>query len=271
LFYQKAFEQFSISEMLAVGLSETEIIEFKNAFVIEQTHVNTLVTVLQSLNVEPLAQPEFFFSFSSPVDFVKQLAVQETYCPFKIDTNVYSLATEAYLGAAPFVTSSEILGAAASIMAIEARQSSFTNSVLGINAFSSAFETSLSIEQVVSLVAPSIVSIPPGTILEALGFDVESFAVAPIEVTAFVQVEISSTFLFSYAGGAPIVPPEGVSKLFCAYSVGLNTFFTEFTPGTGCEVSPQIISGSVVNVQITVAESTSIGDLLTAPQFITCV
>lgn len=81
LFYQQAFTQFSVTEMLSVGLSETEIIEFQNALLIEQTHVNTIVNVLQSLGQQPLNQPEFFFNFESPVDFVEQLSVQESYRP----------------------------------------------------------------------------------------------------------------------------------------------------------------------------------------------
>jgi hypothetical protein len=81
LFYQQAFSQFSVQDMLSVGLSQSEIIELQNAAFIEQTHVDTIVTVLQSLNVQPLAQPQFFFHFSSPVDFITQLAVQEVYYP----------------------------------------------------------------------------------------------------------------------------------------------------------------------------------------------
>ena len=65
--------------MLSVGLSESEIIEFQNSAIIEQTHVTTIVNVLQSLGSEPLSQPEFYFNFQSPVDFVEQLAVQEWY------------------------------------------------------------------------------------------------------------------------------------------------------------------------------------------------
>lgn len=156
-------------------------------------------------------------------------------------------------------------------MIIEARQSSFTNSVLGLNAFSSAFETALSIEQVVSLVAPFIASVPSGTVLDALGFNSQSFAVASIEVQAFVQVQIGSMFNFNYVGGSTIEPPSGVSQLFCAWSVGSSTFYTQFNPGQGCQVSPQIISGSVVNVQVTVAESIDISNVLSAPQFVTCI
>jgi hypothetical protein len=77
LFYKQAFSQFSVSDMLAVGLSGSEIVELQNAALIEQTHVDTIVTVLQSLGVSPLSQPQFFFSFSSPVDFITQLSVQE--------------------------------------------------------------------------------------------------------------------------------------------------------------------------------------------------
>jgi len=77
LFYEAGFSQFSVEEMLEVGLSEFEIIQLENAVVIEQTHVDTLVSVLESLGQTPLNQPEFYFSFASPIDFVQQLAIQE--------------------------------------------------------------------------------------------------------------------------------------------------------------------------------------------------
>jgi hypothetical protein len=67
------------------------------------------------------------------------------------------------------------------------------------------------------------------------------------------------------------VPPPGVNQLFCAFSVGSSTFFTQFVPGQGCQVSPQIISGSVVNIEVTVAESITANNVISAPQFITCV
>lgn len=79
LFYQQGFSQFRVEEMLSVGLSETEIIELQNGAIVEQTHVDTIVQVLESLNVQPLNQPRFFFQFSSVVDFIVQLSVQEVY------------------------------------------------------------------------------------------------------------------------------------------------------------------------------------------------
>jgi hypothetical protein len=68
--------------MVSVGLSVSEVTEFANALIIEQTHVDTLVTVIQSLGEQPLGQPEFYFSFESPVDFVEQLCIQEQFSSF---------------------------------------------------------------------------------------------------------------------------------------------------------------------------------------------
>ena len=182
-----------------------------------------------------------------------------------------SIAVGAYLGAASLISSSSILSSAASIMAIEARQASFTNSVLGSNAFSSAFETSLSIEQVVTLVSPFIASVPDNTILQTLGFASNSFSLEQLSISAFTQVSIDSSFDCSFNGGSDIIPPSGVNQLYCAWSVGLNTFYTPFTPGQGCDVSQSLEVGNVVTVQITVSESIELSECLSAPQFVTVV
>jgi hypothetical protein len=65
--------------MIAAGLSASEVVEVQNGFIVESTHVTTLVSTLQSLGQQPLNQPQFFFSFSSASDFIEQLAVQELY------------------------------------------------------------------------------------------------------------------------------------------------------------------------------------------------
>ena len=156
-------------------------------------------------------------------------------------------------------------------MAVEARQSSFVNSVLGDNAFTSAFETPLSIEQVVTLVAPAIADLPGGTILEALGFNPSSFGLQQISISSFQQVSIEVTLNFSYLGGDQIVPPSGHDNVFCAYSVGSNTFYEEFVPSHGCKVSNSLSKGNVVIVQVTISESISISECISSPQFIRIV
>lgn len=256
LFYQQGLSQFSSSDLIAAGLSASEVVQIQNGFIVESTHVNTLVSTLQSLGQQPLNQPQFFFSFSSAADFIEQLAVQEL------------IATDAYLGAAPLIKDKNILAAAASIMCVEARQSSFVNLLLGVNAFS-VFETPLSIEQVISLVAPSIAEIPSGTILQVLGFDTSAFALETINVTVFVDVSIGSIINPSYSSGSQIEVPPGESQLYCAFTSGLNTTYSQFTPGQGCSVPNSISSGNLAFVEITVSESIDVSSLLSAGQFVT--
>lgn len=154
-------------------------------------------------------------------------------------------------------------------MCVEALQASFSNSVLGQNAFTSAFETSLSIEQVVTLVAPSISSLPSGTILDVLGFSSSSFALQETSISSFQEVSCASNFQFMYGGNSMITPPEGCDQLYCAFTMGANTYYTEFDSNNGCPISNSLVSGNVVVIQITISESIDISQCLTAPQFIT--
>jgi len=156
-------------------------------------------------------------------------------------------------------------------MSIEARQSSFVNEVLGLPGFYSAFETPLSIEEVVTIVAQFISFVPDGTILQALGLSSQYFGLPSISVSAFQQVSIQSYFQFSYEGGEQIEYPSGYGRLYCAYSFGENTYYTEFAPGRGCQVSQQLEVGVVAVVQITVSESIELSECVTAPQYIRIV
>jgi len=156
-------------------------------------------------------------------------------------------------------------------MCVEALQSSFSNSVLGQNAFTSAFETSLSIEQVVTLVAPSISFLPSGTILDVLGFSSSSFGLQETSISSFQEVSVSSNFQFEYSGNSFITPPEGCNQLYCAFTMGSNSFYTEFDSNDGCPISSSLETGNVVVIQITISESIDISQSLTAPQFITLI
>jgi hypothetical protein len=182
-----------------------------------------------------------------------------------------SLATGAYLGAAPLVSSKDILGSAASIMATEARQSSFTNSVLGNNAFSSAFETSISIEQVVTIVTPFIADLPQGTVLDALGFNSQQLGFQDISLSPFQEVSSNDKLNFSYQGGQEITPPSGQDNLYCAFTYGGSSYYTQFVPSQGCDIDQSLSVGSVALVQITVSESIDISEVVSGSQFITII
>jgi hypothetical protein len=181
------------------------------------------------------------------------------------------IATGAYLGAAPLISDKTILGSAASIMCVEARQSSFTNTVLGYAGFTGAFETPLSIEEVVTLVAPSIESLPSGTVLDALGFNTQSFGLPSLSISPFQGCNYNENLHFNYFGGGQITPPERCNQLYCAYTFGGNSYYTPFDSHNGCGISSSIEVGTVVLVQVTVSESVDISQCLSAPQFINII
>ena len=156
-------------------------------------------------------------------------------------------------------------------MCTEARQSSFTNSVLGFAGFTGAFETALSVEQVVTLVAPSIASLPGGTVLDALGFNADSFVLPPLSVSPFQECGFNDNIQFSYFGGQEITPPEGCEQLYCAYVFGQSPFFTPFDSENGCALSSSLEVGTVGLIQITASESIDISESVSAPQFIMVV
>jgi hypothetical protein len=103
-----------------------------------------------------------------------------------------------------------------------------------------------------------------------LGFNSDSFGLDQSSVTPFQECSMSSNFQFSYHGNSgQITPPQGCDQLYCAYSVGSNTFYTEFDSNNGCSVSPNLEVGNVAVIQITISESIDISQCLTAPQFVT--
>lgn len=156
-------------------------------------------------------------------------------------------------------------------MATEARQSSFTNTVLGNNAFSSAFETSISIEQVVTIVSPFIADLPQGTVLDALGFNSQQLGFQDISVSPFQEVSSKDKFHFSYKGGQEITPPSGQNQLYCAFTYGGSSYYTEFDSSQGCNINQSLSVGSVALVQITISESIDISEVVSGSQFITVV
>lgn len=81
----------------------------------EETHVATLVTVIEGLDGEPVEEPEFDFgdTVEDPETFIATAAELE------------DVGVSAYAGAAPFIEAQELVPPALSIHSVEARHASF--------------------------------------------------------------------------------------------------------------------------------------------------
>jgi hypothetical protein len=108
----------------------------------ENQHVAAIKQTITKLGGKPVAAPKVKFPLTDQASFLKLAETFE-------DTGV-----AAYNGAAPMIKSKEVLGAAGSIVQIEARHAAAIRSLKGDNPAPTAFDKTLSKAQVLAAVKP---------------------------------------------------------------------------------------------------------------------
>jgi serine-rich repeat adhesion-like glycoprotein len=111
----------------------------------EQQHVEALEGTIKKLGGKPVAEPKFDFAYSGTSGFLKLAQTFE-------DTGV-----SAYNGAAPMIKSKEVLGAAGSIVQVEARHAAAIRLQNSEEPAPAAFDSPLDEKQVLKAVEPFIV------------------------------------------------------------------------------------------------------------------
>ena len=110
----------------------------------EQEHVDALIATIGQLGGKPVKSPTFAFGLKSQSDFEKLAVTLE-------DTGV-----SAYNGAAPMIESKEVLGAAGSIVQVEARHAAALRYLGGMTPTLGAFDKPLDQAAVLKAVKPLI-------------------------------------------------------------------------------------------------------------------
>jgi rubrerythrin len=111
----------------------------------EEAHVETLTSVIEDLGGEPVSGLRFDFGFTDATTFLATAQTFET------------TGVSAYDGAAQFLSDQDLLTAAGTIAAVEARHSSYLNLVNGVLPFPAAFENVLTRDEVLEAVMPFII------------------------------------------------------------------------------------------------------------------
>lgn len=217
-FYQQGFAQFPDDQFTALGLNAKQLADLKSIPATEFAHAGLLQSTIAQAGTAPVQPCTYNFGFTTAAAMVGTASLLE------------NVGIGAYIGAAPILTSKDILTTAATILTVEARHQTFVNTADGVSkAVPGAFDTPLSPKAVFSLAAPFITSCPEGSLITA--------------ITAFPTV--------SAAPGTPAKPPPGqlinvvsdvaAQATACAFKNGDvpgGAIFTAFTPGTGC-LSPE--------------------------------
>lgn len=110
----------------------------------EKEHVNALTATIKQLGGKPVAEPKFDFPYSDTAGFLELAQTFE-------DTGV-----SAYNGAAPAIKSKEVLGAAGSIVQVEARHAAAIRIQNKEEPAPEAFDPTLDEAQVLKAVEPFI-------------------------------------------------------------------------------------------------------------------
>lgn len=110
----------------------------------ENQHVDALTQTIKKLGGKPVASPKVAFPFKDQKSFLKLAQVFE-------DTGV-----SAYNGAAPMISSKEVLGAAGSIVQVEARHAAAIRLQNGNDPSPMAFDKPSTKKQVLKAVKPFI-------------------------------------------------------------------------------------------------------------------
>ena len=114
----------------------------------EGAHVETLASVIADLGGTPVEEATYDFgdAYTDPMAFMMTAAALE------------NTGVSAYDGAGQFISDPELLTAAGSIVAVEARHASYLNLLTGQIPFPAAFETPLTMDEVLEIAGPFIAS-----------------------------------------------------------------------------------------------------------------
>jgi rubrerythrin len=110
----------------------------------EKQHVEALAGTIKKLGGKPVSEPKFNFEYNNTEEFLK---LAETF---------ENTGVSAYNGAAPSIKSKEVLGAAGSIVQVEARHAAAIALQNGQEPAPSAFDPILEEKQVLKAVEPFI-------------------------------------------------------------------------------------------------------------------
>ncbi len=113
----------------------------------EGAHVKALTDVIASLNGTPVAEATYDFgdAYTNPKAFLATAVALE------------ATGVKAYDGAAQYLADRDLLTAAGSIVAIEARHSSYLNQITGASPFPGPFESTLPPDEVLKIAGPFFV------------------------------------------------------------------------------------------------------------------
>jgi hypothetical protein len=222
-FYLEALSQFSETDFLAAGFDSSFFVNLQFVAFDEQQHVLFLEQTIEEFGETPVSACQYNFGFNDVSSFVALASVLE------------GVGVSAYLGAAGFISSSEVLTAAAAITVSEGLHQAFQRaSVLNVVSANIA-GTPLSPSAILTIAETFIQSCPSSN------FQLPFSSFASVSVSGGASAAVSVN-----AGSEMILVINGGSSV----SIGSSVFVTFVNALQVISVSGTILSGNAVSATI---------------------
>lgn len=214
-FYRDSLNTYGADAFSGAGKEDYVRYRFTEIANHEKQHVDFLTAGLTAAGATPVKECEYAFGITSVDTFIATAQLLE------------NIGVAAYLGAAPSISSKAYLAAAGSILAVEARHSTWTLSAAdNQDGFPRAYEAALDFNQVFSLAAPLITSCPAGS--------------PSLPFKAFPALTVTSTGPFKAGDEISFSTAKDVGAKYAAF-VGFGE--TKFAPVSGTTGSITIPAG----------------------------
>ncbi|KAL9043493.1 MAG: hypothetical protein Q9214_003324, partial [Letrouitia sp. 1 TL-2023] len=147
-FYRQGLANFSQAQFAEYGFNADFYSNLTEIASQEHTHVTSLISSLLQLNVTPVVECNYFFNVTSPSVFVTDASLIE------------AVSVSSYIGLLAYLRDSAYLKVFSSVLAVEARHSSFIRAALGVQPLPSPYETPIDLDEIYTLVELFTVSCP---------------------------------------------------------------------------------------------------------------
>lgn len=224
-FYREDLANFTQSEFAAAGFDSTFYANIQTISAHETAHVQFLSAALLALGEKPIEECTYAFGITTVAQFAATAAIFE------------GIGTSAYLGAAPQVSSKQVLAAAGSILSVEARHNAYLRASLSQSPFPQNQDDPLTPDEMYTLAHGFIVLCPS----DNPTFPVKAFPGLSVTTTGMISSgQVVGVQIDDYV----LVPHDKQAHLFAAFVMANGADWALLTP-----------SGDGMNFQVTVPAS----------------
>ncbi|KAF1993993.1 hypothetical protein P154DRAFT_448707 [Amniculicola lignicola CBS 123094] len=210
-FYREGLAKFQLKDFQDAGFDDIFYKNLKEVSYDETTHVSFLTGAIKGLGASPVAECTYAFGVTDVKSFIAIASILE------------GVGVSAYLGAAASIVDKTYLTAAASILTVESRHSSYLRAAQDQSPFPQPFDAPLNFDEVYTLAAPFIKSCPKSN----GKLPVKAFPGLSVDAKATPKVATNSQITLDLK--AAITHPKKDTKYYAAW---MSVTGPTFVPAT---------------------------------------